>query len=247
MSSMRERNFTSRPVLVVAVFMLLAALVSMQGLPVQPARAQGGTQAALSGEPILIGIAVAQTSDTALRGQDQVAGATIAEAFFNQRGGVNGRPIKLVYQDAAGSPETAVNAFNSLINGNVVAIVGPTLSTQARAADPIADKAGVPVLAPSNTAAGIPQIGAYVTRVSAGVASYSFNAISVAKDMDPSLKTVAVMFAQDDVVSSSETKVFQKGGTDQGLELTTAQTFSVKDKALTTPINAWMGVNPGRI
>src|SRR5438552_3744384 len=151
MSPMHERNFTSRPVLVLAVFVLLAALVSMQGLQLQSARAQGATpgatQAALSGEPILIGIAVAQTSDTALLGQEQVVGAQIAEAFFNQRGGVNGRPIKLVYQDAAGAPETAVNAFNSLINGNVVAIIGPTLSTQARAADPVADKAGVPVLA----------------------------------------------------------------------------------------------------
>src|SRR5258708_28347669 len=166
MSSMRERNFTSRPVLVVAVFMLLAALVSMQGLPVQPARAQGGTQAALSGEPILIGIAVAQTSDTALLGQEQVVGAQIAEAFFNQRGGVNGRPIKLVYQDAAGAPETAINAFNALINGNVVAIIGPTLSTQTRAADPLPAKTGVPLLPPSNTSAGISQPGAYLTPLS---------------------------------------------------------------------------------
>jgi branched-chain amino acid transport system substrate-binding protein len=201
----------------------------------------------LSGDPILIGVAVAQTSDTALLGQEQVIGAQVAEAFFNQRGGVNGRPIKLVYQDAAGAPETAITAFNALINGNVVAIIGPTLSTQARAADPVADKAGVPVLAPSNTAAGIPQLGAYVTRISAGVASYAFNAISVAKDMNPNLKNVAVAYAQDDVFSTSETKVFQKGATDQGLTVTTVQTFSVKDKDFTSQISAMQATTPDLI
>src|SRR5207237_10450006 len=81
------------------------------------AQTEAATAAQLSGEPILIGIAVAQTTDTALLGQEQVIGAQIAESFFNQRGGVNGRPIKLVYQDAAGAPETAINAFNTLING----------------------------------------------------------------------------------------------------------------------------------
>src|SRR5437667_12107683 len=47
--------------------------------------------------PLLIGVAVAQTSNTALLGQDQVIGAQVAEPFFNQRGGVNGRAIKLVF------------------------------------------------------------------------------------------------------------------------------------------------------
>jgi len=243
---MNKRTFASRLFTFVALSTLIA-LLAVQGAPMRASAPQQATAQAVSGDPVLIGIAVAQTSDTALLGQEQVLGAQVAEDFFNKRGGVNGRPIKLVYQDAAGAPETAVNAFNSLINANVVAIIGPTLSTQARAADPVADKAGVPVLAPSNTAAGIPQIGAFVTRVSAGVASYAFNAISVAKDMDPNLKTVAVMFAQDDVFSTSETKVFQKGATDQGLEVATLQTFSVKDKDFTTQISAALGTNPGLI
>jgi branched-chain amino acid transport system substrate-binding protein len=246
-----KRSFPSFKILFLAVFALLWALTITQGAP-NIARAQDGpgatpTAMPLSGDPILIGVAVAQTSDTALLGQEQVLGAQVAEAFFNQRGGVNGRPIKLVYEDAAGAPETAINAFNALINGNVVAIIGPTLSTQARAADPVADAAGVPVLAPSNTAAGIPQLGAYVTRVSAGVASYAFNAITVAKEMNADLKNVAVAYAQDDVFSTSETKVFQQGVTDQGLNLATVQTFSVKDKDFTTQISAMQATEPDLI
>ncbi|MEP7187962.1 MAG: ABC transporter substrate-binding protein, partial [Roseiflexaceae bacterium] len=94
---------------------------------------------ATSGDAIPIGIAVAQTSNVALLGQEQVIGAQIAEEFFNKKGGVNGRPIKLVMQDTAGDEQGAINAFNSLINtDNAVAIIGPTLSQQAFSADPIA-------------------------------------------------------------------------------------------------------------
>ena len=80
---------------------------------------------AIAADPIPVGIAVAQTSNVALFGQEQIIGAQIAEEFFNQKGGVNGRPIKLVLQDTAGDEAGAINAFQNLINvAKVVAIVG---------------------------------------------------------------------------------------------------------------------------
>ena len=100
----------------------------------QPTAASSG--GAATGEPIPIGIAVAQTSNVALFGQEQVAGAQIAEQYFNEKGGVNGRPIKLVLQDTGGDAAGTINAFNQLINNDkVVGIVGPTLSQQAFAAE----------------------------------------------------------------------------------------------------------------
>jgi len=61
-------------------------------------------------------------------------------------------PIKLVFQDTAGDEAGAINAFQTLINNKVVGIVGPTLSQQAFGADPIAERAKVPVIGASNTA-----------------------------------------------------------------------------------------------
>ncbi|MFM7579271.1 MAG: ABC transporter substrate-binding protein, partial [Microcystaceae cyanobacterium] len=120
---------------------------------------------------IPIGIAVSQTSNVALLGQEQVTGAKIAEQIFNQQGGINGTPIKLIFQDVGGDEQGAINAFNTLMNqSKVVGIVGPSLSQQAFAADPIAERNKVPVLGPSNTAKGIPEIGEYISRVSAPVA-----------------------------------------------------------------------------
>ncbi|WP_291423995.1 ABC transporter substrate-binding protein, partial [Deinococcus sp.] len=167
--------------------------------------------------PIQIGIAVAQTSNVSLFGQEQLIGARAAEKFLNGRGGIGGTPFKLVFQDAAGDENSAINAFQNLINkDHVVAIVGPTLSQQAFAADPIADRAKVPVLGPSNTAKGIPQIGEYIARVSAPVSVVAPAAIKQALKLDPKIKKVAVLYAQNDAFSVSETGTFQQTAKDQG-------------------------------
>src|SRR4028119_153923 len=64
---------------------------------------------------IPIGVALAQTSNVALLGQEGVAGAKIAEKYFNDKGGINGTQIKLVIQDTAGDETGAINAFQTLI------------------------------------------------------------------------------------------------------------------------------------
>lgn len=189
--------------------------------------------------PVPIGVAVAQTSNTALLGQEQVIGARFAEKFLNARGGINGTPFKLVFQDAAGDENSAINAFQNLITKeNVVGIVGPTLSQQAFAADPIADRAKVPVLGPSNTAKGVPQIGNYIARVSAPVAVVAPNAIRTALRLDPKIKKVAVLYAQNDAFSVSETGTFQETAKAQGLTVSTLQKFQTTDTDFTTQVTA---------
>lgn len=194
--------------------------------------------------PIQIGVAVAQTSNVALLGQEQVIGAQIAEAFFNERGGVNGRPIQLVLQDTAGDEAGAINAFQTLISANVVGILGPTLSQQAFSADPLAEQAGVPVLAPSNTAKGIPEIGEFIARVSAPVAVVAPNAVAAALDINPDIKTVAVFYAQNDAFATSETGTFQETVTARGLTLLPVQTFQTTDTDFSAQITNVLPSNP---
>lgn len=203
----------------------VAAPAAAAPAPAAAPAAGGGSK-----EPIKIGVALGITgASTAGLAQDQKLAAQLAEKFFNDKGGVNGRPIKLIIQDTGPDPSGAINAFNTLIDSEkVVAIVGPTLSAQALASDPIADKAKVPVLGPSNTAAGIPQIGDYIGRVSAGVASYAANVVKFAQIRNPASKG-AVFFAQDDAFSRSETGVFQNAIKAAGMELLPPQTFLVND------------------
>lgn len=188
------------------------------------------TQTTTTSGAIPIGIALAQTSNVALLGQEGFVGARIAEKYFNSKGGINGTPIKLVIQDTSGDEAGAINAFQTLINKDkVVGIVGPTLSQQAFSADPIAERAKVPVIGASNTANGIPEIGDYVARVSAPVSIVAPNSLKAALKQNPQIKKVAVFYAQNDAFNKSETEIFQKAVKYQGLELVTVQKFQTTD------------------
>jgi branched-chain amino acid transport system substrate-binding protein len=194
---------------------------------------------------IPIGIAFAQTSNVALLGQELVAGAKIAEKYFNDKGGVDGTPIKLVFQDTTGDEAGAINAFQTLINNNkVVGIVGPTLSQQAFSADPIAERAKVPVIGASNTAKGIPEIGDYVARVSAPVSIVAPNSVKTALKLNPNIKKVAVFYAQNDAFNKSETEIFQKTVKDQGLDLVTVQKFQTTDTDFQTQATNAINLKP---
>ena len=183
-----------------------------------------------SSNPIPIGVAVAQTSNVALLGQEQVAGVKIAEKYFNDQGGINGTPIKIIFQDTAGDEAGTINAFQTLMTKNkVVGIVGPTLSQQAFSANPIAERAKVPVLGPSNTAKGIPQIGEYISRVSAPVSIVAPNSVAAALKINPQIKKVAVLYAQNDAFSKSETEIFQQTVKERKLDLVTVQKFQTTD------------------
>ncbi|MBD2178493.1 ABC transporter substrate-binding protein [Pseudanabaena sp. FACHB-1998] len=231
-----------------AIAALMTCLLAIACTPTSPTSnpttpnspATGGNQTSIP-----IGIAFAQTSNVALLGQEGVTGAKIAEAYFNKQNGVNGTPIRLVLQDTAGDEQGAINAFNTLISQDkVVGIVGPTLSQQAFGADPIAERAGVPVIAASNTAKGIPQLGKYISRVSAPVAVVAPNAIEAALKINPQIKKVAVFYAQNDAFNKSETGTFQETVKQKGLELATVQTFQTTDTDFQSQVTNAINVKP---
>jgi branched-chain amino acid transport system substrate-binding protein len=211
----------------------------------KPGSTAGTTSGSDTAGTVAIGVGVAQTSNVALLGQEQVAGAKIAEKYFNDQGGINGTPIKLVFQDTAGDEAGAINAFQTLITQNkVVGIVGPTLSQQAFSASPIADRAKVPVLAPSNTAKGIPQIGDFVARVSAPVSVVAPNSVKAALKINPNIKKVAVFYAQNDAFNKSETEIFQSTVKEQKLDIVTVQKFQTTDTDFQSQATAALNLKP---
>jgi branched-chain amino acid transport system substrate-binding protein len=194
---------------------------------------------------ISIGIALAQTSNIALLGQESVAGAKIAGKYFNAKGGINGVPVSLIFQDVGGDEAGAINAFQTLIAKDaVVGIVGPSSSQQAFSADPIAERAKVPVIGASNTAKGIPQIGKYIARVSAPIAEVAPSAIAAALKLDPKIQRVAVFYAQNDAFTTSETEIFQQAIESQGLQLVTVQKFQTTDTDFQTQATSAIDLKP---
>lgn len=84
-------------------WMIAATMLSLTG-------AAHGQQA----EPVLIGATVPMTGPLSLTGKQYQNSLTMAEEDINKAGGINGRPIKVVFEDTQASNGTAVNAFVKL-------------------------------------------------------------------------------------------------------------------------------------
>src|SRR5216684_7631452 len=81
-----------------------------------PAFAQGG-------EPIKIGFSMAQTGALAGAGKQALLGAQIWEEETNAKGGLLGRPVKLVYYDDQSKPDTVPGIYTKLLDVDKVDLV----------------------------------------------------------------------------------------------------------------------------
>ncbi|WGR92591.1 ABC transporter substrate-binding protein [Bradyrhizobium sp. ISRA435] len=89
-----------------------AFLKSMAALCVAPLA--GVSVRAEGGGDILVGATVPMTGPLSLTGLQYLNSLRMAEENINKAGGINGRRIKIVFEDTQGSNSTAVNAFVKL-------------------------------------------------------------------------------------------------------------------------------------
>ncbi|MFY8148150.1 MAG: ABC transporter substrate-binding protein [Prochlorococcaceae cyanobacterium] len=198
---------------------------------------------ALPAGPLSLGAAIALTGNANLYGQDQRMGLSLGERWA-QQAGAPARAVRLQIEDSASDEPSAIAAFNLLFSQGVIALIGPTLSQQAFAADPIAQRQGVPVVAPSNTAKGIPQIGHFISRVSAQSSVIAPLSLEEALRRDPSIRRVALFYAHDDAYSAAEILIFQKALAARGLTPVTVQRTQLADNDFQTPITAALQLQP---
>jgi branched-chain amino acid transport system substrate-binding protein len=231
--SARRRGSTRLAAALAGVLALLALL----GRSSDPA-----SQAVAPDQPLQLGAALALTGNANLYGQDQRMGIGLARQWFDAK--PHRRRVDFQLEDGASDEPSAIAAFNLLIRRGVVALIGPTLSQQAFAADPIAQRQGVPVVAPSNTASGIPQIGSFISRVSAQSSVIAPLSIDEALRREPGTQRVAVFFAQDDAYSTAETTIFQKALAARGLKPVSLQRTQLADNDFQNPITAALQQKP---
>jgi len=97
--------------------------------------------------PILIGATVPITGPLSLTGKQYQNSLAMAEEDINKAGGINGRQIKVVFEDTQASNGTAVNAFVKLAQETKPAFFFlSSYSTQNLAVAPELKKIGVPAM-----------------------------------------------------------------------------------------------------
>ena len=110
------------------------------------ASSQAFAQAA-QGEPYRIGIILPMTGSTADYGTDFNRGAMLAEEEINAKGGIGGRPIKLVYGDSKNSPKDAVAEFKRLVEVEKLPALISTMTGVIIPQFPLSRESGVPMMA----------------------------------------------------------------------------------------------------
>jgi branched-chain amino acid transport system substrate-binding protein len=122
---------------------LSAIVASLCLLPALPATAQTP-----SGEPIKIGAVLSVTGPGAGLGLAERSGAQLAEKLINDKGGIKGRPLKLLVEDDGSKADIAKSKAESLVFAEKVkAIVGPSLTASTGAVAAITNAEQIPQLA----------------------------------------------------------------------------------------------------
>jgi branched-chain amino acid transport system substrate-binding protein len=97
-----------------------------------------GPASAQSGEPIKIGFSMALTGGLAPNGKSALLAQKIWEEDINAKGGLLGRPVKLVYYDDKSSPAEVPAIYTKLLDiDKVELIIGPYATAQIAPAMPI--------------------------------------------------------------------------------------------------------------
>lgn len=93
---------------------------------------------------IEIGMIAELTGPYQSLGTEARKAAELAVQQINDDGGVDGRRLKLVVEDAQGKPEQSVLAFNAFVDQGVAAVLGSSSSLVASGTLPAVDRAGIP-------------------------------------------------------------------------------------------------------
>jgi branched-chain amino acid transport system substrate-binding protein len=200
-----------------------------------------GAAAPASASGAVIGASLSLTGPAAAYGAAQRAGIQVAVEDL----AASGTKLEVRIEDDASTKEQGITVFQKFINRDKVsAIIGPTLSNTASAADPLAQQAQVPVLAISNTAAtGITDIGNFIWRDSLTEAQVIPGAFKKAKEK-LQFKTAGVLYGNDDVFTKAGYDVMQKALADLRVQVAGTQTFAKPDRDYHAQLTALTTLKP---
>src|SRR5580704_7520451 len=96
-----------------------------------------------SGQPVTIGFSMALTGPLAANGKQALLGMKIWEEEINAKGGLLGRPVKLVYYDDQSNPSTVPGIYTKLLDVDKVdVVVGPYATNMMAPAMPVVMQKG---------------------------------------------------------------------------------------------------------
>lgn len=259
---MRSRNLLFVFVLIATLALPLGAMAQDDGeRPLIGAWDTCADPMSLSGE-VKIGVAFAQSEAAAIYGVPQQQAVELAISEINESGYLGGATLVAVTEDAGSTPETAISAFTNLVAEDISAIIGPTLSNQAMAANPVAfgterQESGdplIPVVGVSNTRSGMETDfatsygdgGNYFRRISLPESKVIPGTVAQVVDI-LGVETVGIMYSDNDQFTASAYEVFVEALEENGVQIVATETFATGDVDFTAQLTNIIAANPDAI
>lgn len=217
--------------LVMAVMMVMGLMAGCGSAPAAStqAPAQAGNEAPAEAASFSFGGVGPITGDAAIYGQAVMNGCQIAVDEINAAGGVNGAQIQFKFEDDVNDGETAVNAYNSLMDWGMQVLVGPVTTGSAISVSAKVYEERVFALTPSASSPDVTagkdnmfQLCFTDPNQGSGSAVYMGTNMAGAK--------VAVIYRNDDAYSQGIRDTFVTEAPNQGIEVVYEGTFT-KDTA----------------
>jgi branched-chain amino acid transport system substrate-binding protein len=185
---------------------------------------------------------LALTGPGAGLGQAERNGILLAEKLINDKGGVKGRPIKVLIEDDGSKPDIAKGkAENLIFNEKVVAIIGPSLTASTGAVAAVTNAEGVPELALTGLG---PQIELTYKSVYHLLPPQVLNAKAMLEYTTRSLKAKQVGVLHDSGYGQLVLNALQSQSASYGLEFVAIEKFEVGATDVSTQAAKVRAANP---
>ncbi|MET0539205.1 MAG: amino acid ABC transporter substrate-binding protein [Xanthobacteraceae bacterium] len=183
--------------------LVASALALTLAFLLSPANAQQAT-----GEPIKIGFSMALTGPLSPNGKSALLGMHIWEEEINAKGGLLGRPVKLIYYDDQSQPAPVPGIYTKLLDIDKVDLVlGPYATVPAAAAMPVIVQRGKVFIIlfglAVNTEFNYPKFFAMIPSGPDTKPSFTAGFFEVAAAQNPKPQTVALIAADQEFSKNS--------------------------------------------
>jgi branched-chain amino acid transport system substrate-binding protein len=202
----------------------------------------GGTGSTGAGKTIPVTVVADQTGPLALYGSTYLQGVKVGVKQVNDSGQLNGSKLVITSLDSASSATTTATQMQKAVSSDAVTILGLDTSPEALPGAPIAEKAGVPLLADSS-AAGLIETGTHVYSMAN---PYETSASSVAQAVSKVTKKTAIIYANDNEVLTDYYKALSSEFGKLGVSYT-AVGASISATDYSAAVTKAMSGNPGAI
>ena len=205
-----------------------------------------GAGPALAQDSVPVGAIEILSGPNAAYGIAIKAGLDLALDEINAKGVLGGQKIALTVEDSAANKDQAINAARKLIGRDkVIAIIGPTLSNEMFAVGPVTNERKIPTIGTSTTANGITDIGPYIFRTSLPEADVI--PVTLKKAMSRGVKTIALLYANDDAFSKSGFDVMKAAAEKAGLNIVAIESFGSKDTDFSAQLTKIKALKPDAV